>query len=238
MTLRDFARLPAKELLGTCIVFDLDGTLVDTALDLTAALNHVLAAAGRRPVEPPTVRMLVGHGARVLLEHGFSQTGAPLPGDLIGRHIDQFLDFYANNIAHHSHPFPGVCETLARLAEAGARLGICTNKPEALSRALLRALDLERHFGAVLGADSLGFKKPDPRHLLETVNRLGGEPERSVFVGDSPVDVATARAAQMPIVAVTFGYTRVPPEDLGADALIGHFNELDGTVASLLGGRP
>jgi phosphoglycolate phosphatase len=236
VTPRYSAQLSPVELNGTCVVFDLDGTLVDTALDLAAALNHVLVAAGRRPVEPPTVRMLVGHGARVLLQHGFAETGDPLAPDAVGNYVAQFLAFYANNIARESSPFPGVREALVRLSEAGARLGVCTNKPEALSRSLLRALDLDCHFGAILGADSLAFKKPDPRHFLETVNGLGGNPARSVFIGDSPVDVATARAAQVPIIAVTFGYTPVPPEELGADALIGSFDELDDALARLLGG--
>jgi phosphoglycolate phosphatase len=222
---------------GSSVVFDLDGTLVDTAGDLAASLNHVLAAAGRAPVEPHTVRMLVGHGARVLLEHGFAETGDPLPPETISTHVTRFLAFYADNIAKESKLFPGAREALDRLAAARARLGVCTNKPEHLTLALLEALDLKRYFPAVLGADSLTVKKPDPRHFLETVKRLGGEAGRSIFVGDSPVDVATARAAGVPVIAVSFGYTPVPPEELGADALIAHFDELDAALLRLLGAQ-
>lgn len=225
----------AVDLRGSSIVFDLDGTLVDTAGDLASALNHVLEVAGRPPVEPHTVRMLVGHGARVLLEHGFAETGEPLPPEAVDAHVTRFLAFYADNIASESRLFPGAREALERLVAARARLGVCTNKPERLTLALLDALDLRRYFPAVLGADSLSVKKPDPRHYLETVKRLGGNANRSIFIGDSPVDVATARAASVPVIAVTFGYTPVPPEELGADALIAHFDELDAALARLLG---
>jgi phosphoglycolate phosphatase len=227
----------AVDLSGSSVVFDLDGTLVDTAADLAASLNHVLKVAGRPPVEPHTVRMLVGHGARVLLEYGFTETGDPLPPGAIGDHVTRFLAFYADNIANESRLFPGAREALERLVAARARLGVCTNKPERLTLALLDALDLKHYFPAVLGADSLSVKKPDPRHFLETVKRLGGEARRSVLIGDSPVDVATARAASVPVIAVTFGYTPVPPEELGADALIAHFDELDSALLRLLGSR-
>lgn len=229
------AQAMTVDLSGASIVFDLDGTLVDTAGDLAACLNHVLRNAGRAEVSPHTVRMLVGRGARVLIEHGFAETGDPLPPAAIGEHLARFLAFYADNIARESSPFPGAREALARLSTAGARLGVCTNKPESLTAALLEALDLKRYFPVALGADSLTVKKPDPHHFLETVRRLGGAPERSVMVGDSPTDVATARAANVPVIAVTFGYSPVPPEQLGADALIAHFDDLDGVLAHLLG---
>lgn len=227
----------AVALRGSSVVFDLDGTLVDTAGDLTASLNHVLKLAGRPPIEPRTVRMLVGRGARALLEHGFSETGHTLPPEVIGDHVERFLAFYADNIANESKLFPGARAALERLVAAGVRLGICTNKPERLTLSLLESLDLKRYFAAILGADSLTVRKPNPRHFLETVKRLDGEIDRSVFIGDNPVDVATARAASVPIIAVTFGYTPVPPESLGADDLISHFDELEGALVRLLGSR-
>lgn len=222
------------DLSGVGLVFDLDGTLVDTAPDLTAALNHVLVAAGRAPIEDETVRVLVGHGARVLIERGFAETGEPVDPSTIPGHMERFLAFYGEHIADRSQPFPRVREALTRLGDAGAKLGVCTNKPEALSLSLLGALELTPFFSAILGADTLPVRKPDPLHFHETVRRLGAPVRHSIMIGDSPTDAATARAAEVPFIAVTFGYTPVAPEELGAEALIAHFDELDGAVAQVL----
>ncbi len=219
---------------GASIVFDLDGTLVDTAFDLTAALNHVLAERGRPTVPPHTVRMLVGHGARVLIEKGFAATGAPLPPDALAPELERFLIYYRSHIADESRPFPGAVAALERLSAQGARLGVCTNKPLSLSQALLDALDLTRLLPVVIGADSLPVKKPDPLPLQEAVRRLGGELKSSILIGDSPTDIATARAANVKVIAVSFGYTTVAPAELGADILIDHFDALDAALEELL----
>lgn len=214
------------------LAFDLDGTLVDTAPDLTAALNHALAILGRPPVRPESVRAMVGHGARRLLEQGLAATG---PADavpaLVETGLGHFLAHYRANIAAQSRPFPGVDSALEALLARGIRLAICTNKPESLAHALLEALGWSGRFAAVLGADSRPWKKPDPRHLLEAIAAAGGHPEQAAYVGDSPTDAATAAAAAIPFILVTHGYCDVPHAHLPADARIDHFAELPAVLA-------
>ena len=215
------------------VIFDLDGTLVDTSPDLTAALNAVLAAAGRKPLPEIEVRHLVGRGARVLIERGMAATGEPADEALVPKLFQDFLDYYGAHIADGSKPFPGAEKAVRRLAAAGHPLGICTNKPEALSFKLMDALRLRSLFPVILGADSQPYRKPDPRHLLDTIAKLGGDRRDAVLVGDSETDVKTARAAGVPIVLVSFGYTEIPVRELGADAVIDHFDRLDAAFAAL-----
>jgi len=214
------------------IVFDLDGTLVDTGPDLTASLNHALAALGRPQVDAVTVRHLVGHGARALIERGLALSGGGTDAE-IARALPLFLDYYAANIAVGSRAFEGAEAALDALAARGAILAICTNKPVILSRALIASLGWETRFAANLGGDSLDIRKPDPRHVLATIAAAGGVPERTVFVGDSIVDVTAARAARVPVVAVSFGFADRPAVELGADALIDHFDALLPAIAGL-----
>ena len=209
------------------LVFDLDGTLVDTAPDITGALNHILTAHGRAPIPPAQVRAMVGQGAATLLVQGFNATGEALDPACLPKLFDDFIAYYGEHIADTSVVFPGVRAALERYRRVGAKLGVCTNKPFGLSMALLEALDLTQYFPVVLGADSLKVHKPDPEHFRATVRGLRGNDKLSVMIGDSPTDVATARAAGVPVVAVTFGYTPVPPETFGADFLIDHFDRLD-----------
>jgi len=215
------------------VIFDLDGTLVDTSPDLTAALNAVLTAAGRKPLPEIEVRHLVGRGARVLIERGMAATGEPADEALVPKLFQDFLDYYGAHIADGSKPFPGAEKAVRRLAAAGHPLGICTNKPEALSFKLMDALRLRSLFPVILGADSQPYRKPDPRHLLDTIAKLGGDRSDAVLVGDSETDVKTARAAGVPIVLVSFGYTEIPVRELGADAVIDHFDRLDAAFAAL-----
>lgn len=217
------------------IVFDLDGTLVDTAPDLLAALNVVLAEAGHRTVNPEELRSLVGFGVRRLFERAFETTGAAVSEREMAKFSDEFLRFYRANIAKESRPFPGVPETLHALARGGTGLGVCTNKPHDLTTLLLDELDLTRHFGAVIGAGHRPYNKPDPRHVLDVVSALGGEAKRAVMVGDSAVDVNAAKAAGIPVVVVTYGYTTEPADTLGADALTGNFADVPALAAQLLG---
>lgn len=219
---------------GYTIVFDLDGTLVDTAPDLTAALNHVLTGEGRAALPLAEVRNLVGHGARALIERGMTVAGVPPSEPELHRMLQLFLAYYGANIANHSTLFPGVTRTLAQLRRQQARLGVCTNKPAALSRALFTALDMHGQFEAVLGSDSLPVRKPDPLHLTETIRQAGGNPARAVMVGDSATDVNTARAANIPVVLVSFGYTLVPAHELGADRVIDSFDDLTRVLPGLL----
>ncbi len=166
------------------ILFDLDGTLVDTAPDLLASLNAVLTRAGHRPVKPNELRNLVGHGVRALFERAFKETGTAVSPEELARYSDEFIAHYRENIARESRPFPGVPETLKRLADDGARLGVCSNKPQELTDLLLAQLDLARHFGAVYGGGKAAHNKPAPDHVLELVDALEGSRGRAVLVGE------------------------------------------------------
>ncbi len=216
------------------IIFDLDGTLVDTAPDLCRALNHVLEKHKRPTVDEETVRAYVGRGALKLIERGISDNGKLPDRALLKRLEADFLVYYQANIARQSRPFPGAIRALTTFADRGALLGVCTNKREALSRQLLQELDLLRFFPAILGADTLDVRKPNPKHILETIKRLGGDPNKSVMVGDSETDVEAARNAGVPIIVVSFGYTSQNPGRLGGDRLIDHFDELESAVEELL----
>ncbi len=215
------------------VIFDLDGTLVDTSPDLTAALNAVLLSVGRHPLPETEVRHLVGQGARVLIERGMAATGEPVDQALLPKLFDDFIDHYGANIAAGSQPFPGVEREVRRLIASGHLLGICTNKPEGLSFKLMDALNLRRFFPVILGADSRPYRKPDPRHLLDTIAAAGGSRDDAVLIGDSETDLKTARAADVPVVLVSFGYTETPVQKLGADAVIDHFDALDAALAAL-----
>jgi phosphoglycolate phosphatase len=206
-----------------CVAFDLDGTLVDTGPDLTASLNHALIQLGRSPVPEASVRVMVGQGARKLLERGLAATGEANEA-LIDQGFTMFLDYYADHICDHSAPFDGIERAMDRLAESGVRLAICTNKPEALTLLLLDALGWRDRFVAVVGGDSLPQKKPDPAPLRATILRAGGG--ATAYVGDSITDTDTARAVGIPCVAVTFGFADRPHDQLGANALIDHFDQL------------
>jgi len=221
---------------GTSIVFDLDGTLVDSAPDLTGALNHVLALNGRAPIEQDTVRNLIGHGAAALIKAGMAATGEPVEEKHLPGLLEVFLEHYEPHIADNSIPYAGVIDAIDHLRAAGARLGVCTNKRERYALALLKALELEDRFHAILGADSLEVHKPDPGHLLGTVEMIGGTPERAIMIGDSETDVATAAAANIPCIVVSFGYTTTPPADLGGTLLIDHYDELLPALETLLAG--
>jgi len=220
------------------VVFDLDGTLVDTAPDLIDALNVVFVRQGLTPVNYAAGRSLIGGGARRMLENALKLESRPFSAGAVDRMFDEFIAYYADHIADRSRPFPGLDTALDRLAGEGCRLAVCTNKLEGLSRRLLDALDLSRRFAAVCGQDTFGIQKPDPAILSRTIEAAGGDPGRAVMVGDSGIDIATARAAGVPVVAVDFGYSETPVADLGPDRLIGHFDELAVAVLELAARTP
>ncbi len=223
------------DLTGATIAFDLDGTLVDTAPDLVGALNVVLADEGLPSVPVSAARHLVGQGGRVLLARGFADAGREIDPARADALFQRFLDAYRGCIADHSRPYPGVVAALRDLRSAGARLAVCTNKPGAYARLLLDALDLSGNFAAVVGADDAPARKPDPRHLLHAVADARGDAGRALMVGDSAPDVAAARGAGVPVVLVSFGYTETPAAELGADAVIDHFDQLPEVARRLLG---
>ena len=215
------------------IVFDLDGTLVDTAPDLLATLNAVLAAEGFNPVTRDQIVGHVGRGARVMIERVFAAAGPPLSDDKREALFRKFLAHYNDHLADSSLPFAGAEAALERFAGDGWQLAICTNKLEAPARKLVDLLGLGQRFAAISGQDTFGASKPDPRHLVETIRQAGGTPERSVMVGDSDVDVDTALAANVPVIAVSFGYSPTPVAELGATAIIHHFDQLYSAVAAI-----
>ncbi|HZN29498.1 MAG TPA: phosphoglycolate phosphatase [Xanthobacteraceae bacterium] len=216
-------------------VFDLDGTLVDTAPDLVATLNTVFAREGLPPVAYEAARNMVGGGARHMIERGLAAERRSLPVAEIDRLCRDFIDHYAAHIADRSRPFPGLEAALDELAGHGLSLIVCTNKLEWLSVRLLDALGLSSRFVAICGADTFGLKKPDPELLRRTLGRAGARAERAVMVGDSANDVDMARAAGVPVVAVDFGYTETPASELNADLVISAFRDLPKAIFGLLG---
>jgi len=218
------------------IAFDLDGTLVDTAPDLVDTLNLVLEEAGLDPVPYDEARNLVGGGARALIERGLAFEREKLPAREVDRLLARFLVHYEAHLADRSRAFPGVAATLGALAAKGARLVVCTNKLERFSMKLLQALGLAERFAVIAGADTFEVRKPDPGHLLGAVARAGGRSSAAVMVGDSETDVLTARRAKVPVVAVSWGYSRIPAGELGADRVIERMNDLPGAVEELLDG--
>jgi phosphoglycolate phosphatase len=215
------------------IVFDLDGTLIDTAPDLIETLNYILNEHGLPTVPYADARPLIGGGARGMIEQALILEGRAATAADVDRLYTPFVAHYAEHIADHSQPFPGLEPALDRLAAAGHGLAVCTNKLEWLSTRLLNALQLTDRFAAICGQDTFGVQKPDPRIFRLTVERAGGTPERAIMVGDSITDIRTARAADVPIVAVDFGYTDVPVATLGPDRIISSFAELPGVVDAL-----
>ncbi|MEX0852816.1 MAG: HAD hydrolase-like protein [Bauldia sp.] len=215
------------------LVLDLDGTLVDTIDDLVAALNAILAREGARPATRERVRAIVGNGARAMIEAAFAAEQRSLAPNVMEELYAAYLDQYAAHVAERSRPFPGAEAMLDRFAAAGWRLAICTNKLESLSRALLGALGLADRFAAIAGQDTFAFRKPDPRHLTETIRLAGGSVGRAVMVGDSITDVDTAIAADIPVIAVDFGYSSLPAAELGATRVIARLDQLWDAVASL-----
>jgi phosphoglycolate phosphatase len=219
------------------VVFDLDGTLVDTAPDLVATLNAVMAREGLPPVPFDAARNMVGGGARRMIELAITRADMAFPDTDVNRMFDDFIAYYAAHIADHSRPFPGLSGALDHLAAQGCRFAVCTNKLEKLSRLLLDKLALSARFAAICGQDTFGVPKPDPEILRRTIGQAGGDLDRAVMVGDSATDIDTARAAMVPVVAVDFGYTDTPVTQLRPDRVIGHFDKLAAAVFELLPAR-
>lgn len=214
------------------LVFDLDGTLVDTAPDLIDTLNVILARHQVATVDYAKARALIGGGVKPLIERALASRR--LSAAEIDAIFQQYLEHYVAHIADRSRPYPGVTDALDLLARRGYRLAVCTNKLEGLAVRLLEALGLKDRFAAICGPDTFGVRKPDPAILRGTLTRAGGRAERALMVGDSGTDVVTARAAGVPVVLVGFGYTEIPVSELGADRIITHFDALPAAVDELI----
>jgi phosphoglycolate phosphatase len=223
---------------GLTIAFDLDGTLVETAPDLIAAANHVFQREGLDAVAPHVIRDQISFGARAMIVKGIEHQGAKRTTVEIDALLADFLAHYEANIAVHSRPFPNVLAVLENCRSRGARLVVCTNKRAYLSEELLAALDMRQHFEAIAGRDTFAVCKPHPDHLLGAIAMAGGNPGRAIMVGDSDTDISTARAAGIPSIAVTFGYTDVPAIDLGANEVIEHYDQFDGALGRIVAGLP
>jgi phosphoglycolate phosphatase len=211
------------------VVFDFDGTLVDSAPGLARALNKLLRELDRPTLDLATVTTMIGDGAAKLVERGLAHGGLAMAD----RHLARFLTIYGEDPAYRTTAMPGAAETLDAIRAVGCRTAVCTNKPQAPTEAILAALDLANRFDAVVGGDVVGHKKPDPGHLLAALERLGVAPGSAVMVGDSRNDVLAARGAGVPVVLVSFGYTSIPVKRLDADAIIDCLRDLPRTLVRL-----
>jgi phosphoglycolate phosphatase len=212
------------------IVFDLDGTLVDTAPDLIATLSLILGREGLPALPYEDARAMIGGGARGLIEKALKADGRDGAKPELDRMFGAFIEHYAAHIADRSRPFPALESALDRLAGDGRRLAVCTNKLEWLSVRLLEKLQLTQYFSAICGQDTFGMQKPDPEVLRRTILKAGGDPSRAIMVGDSGTDIRTARAAAVPVIAVDFGYSEVPIASLEPDRLISSFADLPAAI--------
>jgi phosphoglycolate phosphatase len=215
------------------LVFDLDGTLIDTAGDLVGTLNEILAGEHIPPLPLATARPMLGAGARALIERGLSAAGRSVPPARLDEMFIAFLARYEAHIADESRPFPGVEAALDKFEAAGWTFAVCTNKLEHPSIHLLTELGLAGRFSAICGQNTFAFCKPDPRALLSTIQRAGGDPQRAIMVGDSKTDIVTAQAARVPVIAVDFGYADRHVSEFAPDRVISHFDQLWDSVESL-----
>ncbi len=220
------------------LIFDLDGTLVDTAPDILATLERTLAAFGFETSDGSVSMQMIGRGSRSMIEQALDAQGRAAPAELVSDMHAAFLVDYADHICDESRVYPGVEGCLDRFAEAGWRLAVCTNKLEALSVSLLENLNMADRFAAVCGADTVAACKPHAGHIIETAERSGGDLEKTIMVGDSVSDVGAARAAKVPVIGVTFGYTPTPMRMLEPDLLLDDFGSLTHADAVGLIGTP
>jgi phosphoglycolate phosphatase len=212
------------------IVFDLDGTLIDTAPDLIDTLNVMFAREGLPAVPYEIARNLIGGGAKAMIVRGMEAEGRTVTPAKLDQLFADFISYYSQHIADRSRPFPNLLSALDRLAADRFRFAVCTNKLEKLSLTLLKALGLAGRFAAICGQDTFGVQKPNPEMLRRTIAAAEGDPRKAIMVGDSATDIQTARAAGIPVIAVNFGYTDRPVTELGADRVIGDFAELPAAV--------
>ena len=223
--------MPPFQKPGPALIFDLDGTLADTSPDLLGATNAVLAAQGRTLLDLAHLRHMVGFGARTLIHQAMAAGGAPAKEEDMPALVEIFLAHYRDHVADGTRLFPGVAETLERLKAQGARLGVLTNKPQELTDPLLPLLGLVGFFTAVYGAGRKPYTKPDPRIFQDVVTACGGGP--AVMIGDSITDLSTARAAGVPCILMSYGFTPVPASELGADIVLDDFADLPEAVRRL-----
>jgi 2-phosphoglycolate phosphatase, prokaryotic len=216
----------------TALVFDLDGTLVDSLPDLRAALNEMLREVGRRELSPSEVRSMIGDGTHALVPRALRATGEVIDRSLILENAhERFLNFYEAVPTKLSRLYPGVAKTLESLVESGTHLAVCTNKQQRATLAVLEGFGIAQYFEAIVGGDCVPFHKPDPRHLLAAIEQLHVDPNEAIMVGDNENDYAAARGAGSRVVLMRYGYLRVPAESLNPDAWLSDFSEIPNTLA-------
>ncbi|ACB94527.1 HAD-IA family hydrolase [Beijerinckia indica] len=215
------------------LVFDLDGTLADTAGDLIATLNVILHREGLPPLSTQEAKPMVGAGAKALIERGLKASGVTVSEAKLEEMFDAYLAYYEAHICEVTELYPGLTAALDRFEQAGWIFAVCTNKIEHPSRLLLKALGIDTRFRAICGKNTFAFSKPHGEALLQTIARAGGDPRRSLMVGDTKVDIETARNAAVPVVAVDFGYTDQPIAHYKPDHVISHYDQLWKAVAAL-----
>ncbi len=215
-------------------IFDLDGTLAHTAPDLVGAANDLMAEQGLPPIAVNIAEKTAGFGAKALIRAAFDNAGEAFDEARVDALFQPFLERYAVRIADESHLYEGAIAVLDTLAEDGWLLGICTNKPEGLALELMKALGVLDRFGVLLGADSLPVRKPDPEHLFQTISRIGGNASRAVMIGDTDTDIKTARAAEIPCILTSYGYSHIPVARLKPDAIVDHFSQIPAALEACL----
>lgn len=223
--------------LPRAIVWDLDGTLVDSAADLADSLNILLREKGREQHKLEAVRGMIGDGVAALVERGFAGNGATAAPVDTGAMVTRFMEIYRARATRKTALYEGALETLNALSVDGFAHGLCTNKPWAVTMDILSGLGIANRFGAVIGGDSTPVKKPDPGPVLACLEQLGVHPGSALLVGDSPADLGAARAAGLPVILVTYGYSREPVASLGADALADKLDEIPALLRHLKGWR-
>lgn len=217
------------------IVFDLDGTLIETVLDLVPALNHTIASQGLEPVTVDQIRPIVSAGSKAMIRQAYKLQDLEITDELCDQLFDQFISRYEANISNHSVFYDGCLFAMETLASNGFILAVCTNKYEAMAKKLLSGMGAIEKFAAISGGDTFKFRKPDPRHILETVAAAGGQPKHAIMIGDSYNDIEAAKRANVMSIAVDFGYSDVPVSTLGANSVISHFDDLYPTIQALMG---
>lgn len=216
------------------IVFDLDGTLLDTSNDLLDCVNHCLLSVDLKPVVYEDLTFLVGQGARAMITRAFELNKAELTEDELDRLFDLFIDYYTAHMPGTSKAYPGLMDAIARLTAAGYRHAVCTNKHEGMARKLLDLLSLSDQFAVITGGNTYPYRKPDARHLLNTIELAGGTAERSIMIGDSKNDIYAAQNANVASIAVSFGFSDVPVDTLNPDVVINNYGELTVELADQL----
>ena len=217
---------PLKGLEAACVIFDVDGTLIDTAPDLLNTLNVIMAGIGRRALDLDEVRHAVGHGAKALIRNGADLTGDPVDEDTVDALFQQYLAYYSANIVVNTKPFPGAVSVLETLKGKGIKLAVCTNKLGSLTHQLLGALNLNSYFDVIVASDTFEKMKPDPMGILNIMKETGAAPGATLFIGDSKTDLDAARAAGVDVVLVDFGYSKIPVDQLKPDAIVSDLRDI------------